>query len=74
MVYQLSREDLWVKIKDLHQGKVSPKSWPVNVFYQHAEAAFFDILEVQKENLGPEILTQISEFLQSFVFNFKKFV
>ena len=74
MVFKITRQDLWLKIKDLQGGRVSPTSWPVNTFFQHAEAAFFELLEVQKENLEPEILTNIGDFLRHFVTNFKKFV
>ena len=74
MVFQLSRQDLWLKIKDLQGGKVSPTTWPVNKFLQHAEEAFFVLLEVPKENVEPAALSEISDFLQGFVHNFKKFV
>ena len=72
MVFQVTRQQIWFKIKDLH-GTVSPNQ-PNSDFRSQAEEALFDLLETTKENVHPAVLSKIDTFLNGFVQNVRRWV
>ena len=73
MVFQITRRDIWFKIKDLH-GKVTPKESSELEFCEQAKEALFNLLETDKGTVDPELWKKIDHFLLGFVKNVKRCV
>ena len=70
MAFQVSRRDLWFKIRDL-RGTVSP-NLPDIQFREQVEEAFFELSPFAKENVTPELWSKIDIFLKGFVHNVRR--
>ena len=76
-VFQITRKQLWEKIKELKGDEASPNQVPLKVFKSNAKEAFFNKLEfvfIDPGTLSPDTLNKIDTFLEGFVRNFKRCV
>ena len=76
-VFQITRKQLWEKIKELKGDEASPNQVPLKVFKSNAKEAFLNKLEfvfIDPGTLSPDTLNKIDTFLEGFVRNFKRYV
>ena len=77
MAFQITRKELWEKLKELKGDEASPNKVPIKVFKSNAKEAFFNKLEfvfIDPGTLSPDTLNKIDNFLEGFVRNFKRYV
>ena len=77
MAFQITRKELWEKLKELKGDEASPNQVPLKVFKSNAKEAFFNKLEfffIDPGTLSQETLTKIDTFVDGFARNFKRCV
>ena len=71
MVFEFSRKTLWQKVEQLHP---SPSPQDPEKCREQLGEAFYLILEIQKENIAPDVVVKIDSFISLSAKVFKRWV
>ena len=71
MVFHISKKALWHKNEELHP---SPSPQDFQKCKEQLEEAFYLLLEIEKENVAPDVVVKIDTFIDGTAKNFKKWV